>query len=622
MSVAAFIPNSHLVVESQEDIISWLEEHRVMTKKEGASDDGPISLALTPYLREPLLAFQSDYVNDLTLKAPAQSGKTAGFACNCLAYSIVEWGDPAMIVLPRDEDCAPYGRKRIRPMFEQSPKFQEVLTGKDDDVSGKEFLFLHTSLRLSGANSPADLASDTRRVVILDEKNKYPRFSGKEANPSKLAQDRCIPYWQTRKIVNISTSTTQDGQISQDYDRAWSKRRYWVPCPKCKEYAPMAFSKQEDPITGFVAWPKGATAEQIKKLDLAWYECGHCHHHMNNLQRLKIVQRGIYCEEGLTINRKGRPSSPQEFKEYMAWHIHGLMTPFLTISDLASEFLETKDEPEDHMDFINSKLGEDYIVKGIETKDSHIQSRCKLYALGEVPNEARVLVAGIDVQQNEFYYVIRAFAHRERSWLVRYGRLGTFEDIEEAILEKEFDVGGTKMRVRLTNMDAGFRTDEVYAFCLKHLERCRPVKGYQNQAMAPIRASRIEMIGKKLIRYALHLWTLDVSYFKDKLNRLIHTEIGEPGEWSLPEEVSKEYSDQMTAEHKIKERNKHTGRVREIWKLKSQKRANHYFDCEVYATAAADMLKVYRLKAPEPEEKVSNESSSRPGKPSFVNKWR
>ena len=43
---------------------------------------------------------------------------------------------------------------------------------------------------LSGANSPSSLASRAIKYVFFDEVDKYPVFSGKEANPIKLATER------------------------------------------------------------------------------------------------------------------------------------------------------------------------------------------------------------------------------------------------------------------------------------------------------------------------------------------------------------------------------------------------------------------------------------------------
>ena len=60
-----------------------------------------------------------------------------------------------------------------------------------------------------------------------------------------------------------------------------------------------------------------------------------------------------------------------------------------------------------------------------------------------------------------------------------------------------------------------------------------------------------------------------------------------------------EYTEQVTAEHKITERSK--GKVVQRWGLKASHAANHYLDCEVYAAAAADVLEVRSMFLQNPE---------------------
>ena len=61
-----------------------------------------------------------------------------------------------------------------------------------------------------------------------------------------------------------------------------------------------------------------------------------------------------------------------------------------------------------------------------------------------------------------------------------------------------------------------------------------------------------------------------------------------------------EYAEQVTAEHKITERA--GGKEVQRWALKSSHADNHYLDCEVYATAAADILGVRTLHLNEIQE--------------------
>ncbi|MCP4608890.1 MAG: hypothetical protein GY845_09275 [Planctomycetes bacterium] len=65
-----------------------------------------------------------------------------------------------------------------------------------------------------------------------------------------------------------------------------------------------------------------------------------------------------------------------------------------------------------------------------------------------------------------------------------------------------------------------------------------------------------------------------------------------PGAWRVHSEITRDYARQMVSEHKAIIRSKKTGHVTEEWQKVSEHAANHYWDCECYAFAAAEMMGV------------------------------
>lgn len=629
-------PLTHLSGGSLPHVAEWADRNRVLTKKEGAVVLGKWSTSLTPHLREIMEAFSHPLVRDMTIKASSQSGKTQ-LLLNCLGWTIDVKPEETLFVLPRDEDCAPYARKRIKGMLESCKALGRHLTGVEDDIAGKIYDLIPMTIRIAGANSPADLASDSRFVLFFDEINKYPLYSGREASPIKLASDRAIGRWRERKIVKVSTPTTTTGQISTEFAKT-DQRRFWWPCPLCGKYAPPAFTKQQDPISGCVRWPAEATPEQIATLRLAWYECGHCEGRIEEKSKPWMLERGVWCPEGSEVLDDGTIPGKPRFKAVMGWHIHGVLSVFMSWSELAQEFLECQGRPEDLMDFFNSKLGEDWVMRTEETRDIHILKRRSTYQVGEVPEQAKLILGAVDVQKREMWYGLRAFGYDEKSWLVTYGKIEGFRDIKELMLEKEFKTNdGRTLKASLINIDSGYRTDEVYQFCRDHPGVTRPIKGEQHLAGAHISVSRIDREGfKKGFTGSITLWRLDTSYFKDKLAAMIHPQPGDLREWWLPEEVSEAYVNHLTAEHKVLQRTRRGGQYVEAWEAVEGRRANHLLDVEIYILAAAEMRRTFAMKPkPEPDtaqEKVLSEPSAsviidqakRQGRKTggYMNKWR
>ena len=79
------------------------------------------------------------------------------------------------------------------------------------------------------------------------------------------------------------------------------------------------------------------------------------------------------------------------------------------------------------------------------------------------------------------------------------------------------------------------------------------------------------------------------------------------GSWMVYAGCDLEYAKQVTAEHKVNV--KTPNGIKQIWKPKSTHRDNHYLDCEVYATAAADILGVRTLHLMNEEKPVQDKAN-------------
>ena len=89
---------------------------------------------------------------------------------------------------------------QLRMMFGSSPALERHCPGGSSaNLTQKEFRLDRMSLYFAGSNSPAALASKPVRYLFLDETDKYPLFSGREASPIKLARERTRTFWN-RKI--------------------------------------------------------------------------------------------------------------------------------------------------------------------------------------------------------------------------------------------------------------------------------------------------------------------------------------------------------------------------------------------------------------------------------------
>jgi phage terminase large subunit GpA-like protein len=197
---------------------------------------------------------------------------------------------------------------------------------------------------------------------------------------------------------------------------------------------------------------------------------------------------------------------------------------------------------------------------------------------------------------------------------VRAARVESWVHITEALFETAYKKrNGEVLKVRMACLDSGYNTDEVYLICRRYSHVARAIKGDIRVTGVPISSpSRIDRyVGSgSVIPGGLSLYRLDVNYFKDKVFRLVHSEAGDLSKWHNFKNVSEQYLKQFCSEDKVILRDRKTGRAQEIWKPKANKTPNHYWDAEIYAVAAAEMIHVSSMRDPAKQKVYSTTRES------------
>ena len=324
-----------------------------------------------------------------------------------------------------------------------------------------------------------------------------------------------------------------------------------------------------------------------------------------------MLKQGVWVPEGLKVDANGEIEGTVS-STHRGFRLSALYSPWLTFSEIASKFLSAKDHVPSLLGFVNGWLGHIWEDVADKISPEAIAARSASYDRGTVPKGAVVLCAGVDVQKDTFYYSIRAFGIGERSWLVEAGRIETWEALIRHLFQNTFPgEDGTEHRVRMTCIDSGYRTDEVYTTCREWMELARPIKGQASISGVPLRAVKIDRdFSGSPHRGSIRLWHIDTSHFKDKLVRLQNTPDEQPGAWRIHRDPHEEYLRQVTSEHKVLKRDRKTGLSKSAWVPKPGGGPNHWLDTEVYCLAAADMIGVYTLKEEIQETSPVHDSSA------------
>uniref|UniRef100_A0AAU8B762 Terminase n=1 Tax=Dulem virus 34 TaxID=3145752 RepID=A0AAU8B762_9CAUD len=567
---------------------------------DGNAIPGPWRNSVTPYLVEIMDTFDDDTIEKVIFIKCTQVGGTSTME-NMLGSLIDQAPAPTMIVYPSDDLAERTVDAKLEPMIKSckvlSEKYREHISKK------LQLKFGTMTVYLNGANSPADLASTNIRYLFLDEVDKYPGASKKEADPVSLAIERTKTYTTNRFVFMASTPTLKTGHIWKAKEEADAEKHYFVPCPHCGKYIELKFAQ--------IRWPgKDVVQNNAERAEMASYVCQACGCVITDQDKGKMLEAGRW-----EFVRKNT-----EHPKSVAFWINTLYSPFTRFSEIAREFMRSKDDPELLQNFTNSWLAEPWEDTKLKTNADLVMERQTETPEWTLPEWTKLVTGGIDVQENCLYWTIRAWGDFMTSQNVAHGQALSMAEVERA-MNVEFALpSGEKAVVNLALMDSGDQTDEVYEFCAVNSDWVLPCKGTSTM-LSHYRLSTVNKAGSRANGMTLVL--VDGGKYKDQIAARMKKPNG-TGSWQVYKGCDLDYAEQVTAEHKVTERS--GGKMVQKWVLKSSHADNHYLDCEVYAAAAADVLGVRSLflqseeagAAPEPRKAAKQEPRKKPQEENWI----
>ena len=547
-------------------VSEWAEEYRILDAKSAAMP-GPWSNDVTPYLVGVMDEFNNYETEKIVFVKPTQIGGTEALQ-NMIGYIVAQDPAPTMIVYPTDTLAKSVSENRLQPMLKATP---EIAKKFDENSPLLELQFDGMYLTLAGSNSPSGLASKPIRFLMMDEVDKYPGASSKEADPIKLATERTKTF-HNRKIYITSTPTLKTGHIWKEKEGADIEKHYFVPCPHCGEYIEFKFQN--------IKFPDSEDMSYADRAEFATYVCQECGCVITDNDKHNMLRLG----EWRTVRHNTK------YVRSVAFWINTLYSPFVRWSDIAKEFLTTKDDPEDFQNFVNSWLAEPWEDTKLKTSAELVMERQTEVPALIVPSWAKMITGGVDVQETSLYWSIRAWGDFLTSQNIAHGQALSFEEVDRIMNLEYMNEYGEPFVVNLCLIDSGDQTDTVYDFCVYHSDYALPVKGASHAQLSHYKLSKINREGSSANGMTLVL--VDGDKYKDMIAGRMRKPNGR-GSWMVYNGCDTEYATQVTNEHKVNV--KSGGQVRQVWKPKYSHADNHYLDTEVYAMAAADIMGVRTL---------------------------
>lgn len=589
----------------------WAARYRVMTY-------GPLAGALWdndffPFLRGILQAAVYPSVRQIgNCKAP-QTGSSVTIETLLGYFADRDPGD-ALLVYPDRETAAKRSGDYLQDVFRKSHCLRQLLTGNADDMTMLRIRLINMLIYMGWAGSVTSLGNVSVRYLFLDEVDKYVESaSEKEADPVSLALERVRAFALDSKVVLISTPTTQTGVISRFLQTSQVVFDYFCKCPDCGHYQRMVMAN--------IRWPHDDNGKSIEPLTikdqrLAYYVCEQCGSVWDDDRRNEAVLHGEWRsratgEELIAYLRRHNP-------ERVCFHTPAWLSRMVSLSECACAFLEAQNDINKLKYWANQIAAEPWVVirkRDIEDADNPVLRLRDERPRGVVPAGGRVacLVAGVDTQAAGYWYEIRAVGYGEAqdTWQVAAGYVETDDALIDVLFGRHYlDADGKEYIVRAAAIDAmGTRTEHVYDLCRRYLGRLVPVRG-ERQMQSRYAISRQDFVpGKKEpIRGGLQLYRVNVIYYKNTLASRLNIQAGDPGAWMYHADTDIEWARQMVAEY-VDEKG---------WWVCPEGRANHAWDCSVYALFMMDMLGVKQW--PRQAEQAARDAGYRTiAKASYIN---
>ena len=554
-------------------VSEWAAKYRVLPRS-GSSSPGPWRNEKTPFLVEIMDVLSPSHPCREVVFAKGSQIGASETGLNWLMYTIDVAPGPMLAVQPTNKAVERWSKQRIGPSLKQCSKLQDkMFWGDGNTIYQKEFI--GGTLILTGANSPADLASMPISKLYCDETDRYPDEAGEEGDPIGLALRRMSTFSRGKAFFSSTPTILGKSKIWNLFLDS-DQRYFYVPCPDCGEYQTIELER--------LSWPKG----QPDKVALA---CLHCGSLIPEHRKTKMFAAGYWKAHNPEHHRVG-------------FHLSSLYSPvgWLSWTEIARMFETISDDVEMIKVFTNTILGLPYEESGEQIAAEYLLRRRETYE-ADIPDGVYFLTLAIDVQQDWIAYEVCGWGIGEESWGIEYGEihgdlsvmtnndpnnLSIWEQIDQLRRSVYQRKDGSELRIVCTVIDSGgWWTDEVYRYT-------KPLNKYRVYAIKGASVFDRAFISKpsRNTKNKCRLYVLGVSQGKILFKKRLKNDTpSSPGYCHFPDDDGRGYDPEYYAgltSEKLTINIKKGKLVRE-W-VKPKGAANEPFDLRVYNTAAIKIV--------------------------------
>lgn len=552
------------------------------------------SPTLTPYICGIQDSLDDPLVRVTLVAGAARTGKT--MAPENHLFKKMKFGPMTDVLwyLPGEADVEAYADVTFAPMFELHPDIMAKIGKRPSDNKRKLKRIGGRFVQLLPAN-PNTVRGRQAPFIVGDEIDGFRKSL--RANFRQQVGIRARAYGNTGKayICSHADAGWTDG-IGAGYLESSRGLWYW-PCVHCDDWSSPCPTAEWRTTLSYER-PKGMAADDL--LDhvaaTACLICPHCGSTIDDTERRQMLQLGKWVFEGEIIAPDGTVTGRKKPNDADGFWIHGTMSPFVSIGQLAREyvgalvFFETTRNATRLREVTAKSLGEVFLGTGSAGKAmdaARLKRRVKdlaeddddgIHRLGICPRWVCFITAAVDVGGNKFDVLFRGWGANGESCIIdrqtiladALGQkisppkvLAHWRLLLDQVIERRFAIAGRSgwaMPVASTGIDTGGAPGATWkAYEFARQMKLGPLRGpnaYKLRLFKGASSIGAPEIGNgteinrddqgKPIEPAVTLYVLGVHKLKELTADSMAVDVPGPGYLHLPADMASQHIDEMT----------------------------------------------------------------------------
>ena len=367
-----------------------------------------------PHTRGMMAVFSNPVVRKICCMGSSQILKTESLILNPILWFILTRPCNIMIMFPTDNDIKAFSRERLMPMINGCKSLRQRVhsTKKENGERNTAVRLKYPGghLEIISGSSAAGTRQRSEQITMADDIDKLTIGQQREGDPLTRLRKRTTAYKKFGKDLNVAISTptrVKQSRIASEYERS-NMMKYHVTCPHC---GTQFYFKHER-----LVWKKDL--DMFKKVikeypETACYPCDGCGAEINEAERLKMLETGIWIAE--------RP----EIKKHVGFWINELSSTLSTFEEVAIQIIDAGDDPEKLEPLYNTVFGLPYEAGegekiDLDNLNTHLEPFMDITNPFVVPNEILYAVQTTDVQKDRLETMIIGVGMDKELWILLY----------------------------------------------------------------------------------------------------------------------------------------------------------------------------------------------------------